>query len=180
MSNETNNTSSLYIGFTNDRSYRTIKRKMNNSSNLSDSEIQRYNHTLFVTHTSGLPNNVVGSANMYLGNQLITDIVTLNQFSNIRIVEDSTTGYLTVYDENNEVDILIGNGNKLYIYCKYNEVTTYTYFNIYYYSDSAKKYIPITKNGVTTSQLNFVNSPNDLENEELWQPKTFVYYEQDT
>lgn len=166
----------LYISFTSQDSYNKIKA---NISNHNENDINRYMHTLFMVHTAGLPSNEAASLKMYVGNQAITDIVTLNQFNNIRIAEDPTTGNLTVYDKKtDEVDTLIGNKDKFYIYCKYQGLTATTYFNIYSYSESGQVYIPITKNGGTTGKLNYMNSYSDITSPELWQKKTFVYYPQ--
>ena len=167
----------LYIGFTSQDNYNKIKANISNST---ENNIIRYNHTLFMVNTAGLPSNEASSLKMYVGSQAITDVVTLNQFSNIRIVEDPATGNLTVYSTiTDEVDELIGNKDKFYIYCKYQGLTATTYFNIYSYNETAKVYVPITKNGGNTGRLNYMNSYSDITSPDIWQRKEFVYYPQD-
>lgn len=170
----------LYLNFTSKDKYEMIQQNIIKSS-ADTTKTNKYQHTLFMVSETGLPTNTAGSVEMYLGNQLIRDIVNLNQLKTITVSEDTTTGYLTLYKKSDgTVDDLIGDKNKLYIYCEYRALVALTFFNIYYYDEDNKFYIPITKNGVTTGTFNFINNKSDIDDRNLWTKKTFVYYPQDS
>lgn len=173
---------SLYINFTSKQRYDEIKDKIINTVNPTYKqleEIEQHNHTLYILNETGLPSNTAGSLNMCVGNQIITDIVNLNQFKTVDIEENQETGWLTVRRKDDQsIDTLICNKNKLYIYCEYRALVALTFFNIYFYSESNQAYIPITRNGATTGIFNFIQSKDDIDDKSLWTPKTLVYYPQ--
>ena len=116
MSDTTNN--NLYISYTTDNNYAKIKNDILNNKTTEDEKSQ-YSRTLFITNKGGIPSNPASSVDLYLGSQIISDIIILNRFKNISITENNTTKCLKVIN-NGITDTTIGDGigniNKLYIW----------------------------------------------------------------
>ena len=74
----------LYLNFTSKDKYEMIQQNIIKSS-ADTTKTNKYQHTLFMVSETGLPTNTAGSAEMYLGNQLIRDIVNLNQLKTITV-----------------------------------------------------------------------------------------------
>jgi hypothetical protein len=164
----------VFICYTNQDKYNQLK-----ALNLESVETDnKHNHTLYIVNETGIPNTEALPANIYLGNQIITDIVNLNLISDIQIIKDEETDRLTV-KRNGNVDLLIGNKNKLYLYGDYEPVNSKSYFNLYFYDENIQQYLPLTTDGVTTDNINFVNSETDIGDNTKYIPKKFVYYLQD-
>lgn len=170
------NYNQVYINYTSQQMYDKIKKFIQTGNDVSSDTINRYNHTLFIVNCS-LPTLNSSACNIYLGSQIISDIINLNLFNEITIEEDENTGYLTVIRDNIP-DTLIGNKNKLYLYCRYNFATADSFFNIYYYDEIIHKYVPITKDGATTGSINYVTDESLIDDVDSYVPEILVYYDQ--
>lgn len=170
----TNSYFPVFICYTNQDKYNQIR-----AMNLENSETDnKHNHTLYIVNETGIPNTEALPANIYLGNQTITDIVNLNLIPDIQITKDEETNRLTVQRDGN-IDLLIGNRNKLYLYGDYEPINSKSYFNLYFYDEDTQQYLPVTANGVITDNINFVTSAEDIGDTTKYIPKKFVYYLQD-